>query len=65
VLWLTIRYNHQFAATGSRTHMTWTVSQEGERRSIVGRLFESVYGRLVDRAIPRLQARLASRQQGV
>jgi carbon monoxide dehydrogenase subunit G len=64
VLWLTIRYDHRFEAAGDQTHMTWTVSEAGERRSMLGRLFGSVYGRLVDRAIPRLQARLASDKQG-
>ena len=62
--WLTIRYDHRFAATGDNTLMTWTVSEEGSRRSTLGRLFASVYGRMVDRAIPRLQAYLASSKQG-
>jgi hypothetical protein len=44
--------------------MTWTVSEEGSRRSALGRLFASVYGRLVDRAIPRLQMYLGSPKQG-
>ena len=64
VLWLTIRYDHRFASDGNRTHMTWTVSQDGARRSPLGRLFASVYGRLVDRAIPRLQAQLAAARGG-
>lgn len=65
VLWLTIRYDHRFAADGDRTRLTWTVTEEGGRRSAMGRLFASGYARLVDRAIPRLQAQLASRNQGV
>lgn len=60
VLWLTIRYDHRFAASGDMTRMTWTVSEEGNRRSTLGRLFASAYGRMVDRAIPRLQVYLAS-----
>lgn len=65
VLWLTIRYDHHFAADGSGTRMTWTVSEEAERRSVLGRVFGSVYARQVDRAIPRLQAQLKSSQTGV
>ncbi|HEV7199906.1 MAG TPA: SRPBCC family protein [Candidatus Limnocylindria bacterium] len=64
VLWLTIRYDHRFAQDGSRTRMTWTVSEDGDRRSLLGRLFASVYGRLVDRAIPRLQEQLKSANRG-
>ena len=64
VAWLTIRYDHRFAANGDTTLMTWTVAEEGSRRSTLGRLFASVYGRLVDRAIPRLQVHLASPKQG-
>lgn len=64
VLWLTIRYDHRFAASGDTTLMTWTVSQDGARRTTLGRLFASVYGRLVDRAIPRLQVYLASPKEG-
>ncbi len=60
VLWLTIRYDHHFAASGDTTLMTWTVSQEGARSTALGRLFASVYGRRVDRAIPRLQVHLGS-----
>jgi carbon monoxide dehydrogenase subunit G len=64
LLWLTIRYDHRFAAEGERTRMTWTVSEDGGHRSAVGRIFASFYGRLVDRAIPRLQALLASAEGG-
>lgn len=64
VLWLTIRYDHRFAANGDTTRMTWTVSEEGGRRSPLGRLFASAYGRMVDRAIPRLQVYLASPKGG-
>ena len=65
VLWLTIRYDHRFAADSAGTRMTWTVSQEGVRRTVVGRVFASLYGRLVDRAIPRLKAQLAAASGGV
>lgn len=64
VLWLRIRYDHRFAADGDRTRLTWTVTEDGARPSVMGRLFASVYARLVDRAIPRLQAQLASRNTG-
>jgi carbon monoxide dehydrogenase subunit G len=55
VLWLTIRYDHRFEAMADGTHLTWTVAEDRDRPSVVGRLFASVYARLVDRAIPRLQ----------
>ena len=64
VLWLKIRYDHRFAAEGDRTQMTWTVSEDGGRRSLLGRIFAWFYARLVDRAIPRLQAQLASAHRG-
>jgi len=64
VLWLTIRYDHRFAADGDGTRLTWTVAEDGARRSIPGRIFASLYGRLVDRAIPRLQAQLAAAERG-
>jgi hypothetical protein len=64
VLWVTIRYDHRFAATAEGTRLTWTVSEDGTRRSLRGRLFASIYGRLVDRAIPRLQAEMKSTDRG-
>jgi carbon monoxide dehydrogenase subunit G len=64
VLGLTIRYDHRFAADGARTHLTWTVAQDGDRRSVIGGLYASFYRRLVDRAIPRLQALMASKPVG-
>jgi len=64
VMWLTIRYDHRFAADGDRTRMTWTVSEDSDKRSTLGRLFAAGYARLVDRAIPRLQAQLASANRG-
>jgi len=64
VLWLRIRYDHRFAAEGDRTQMTWTVSEDGARRSVLGRIFAWFYARLVDRAIPRLQTQLASANRG-
>jgi hypothetical protein len=62
VLWVTIRYDHRFMADGHGTRMTWTVSEDAARRSPLGRLFGAFYERLADRAIPRLQAQLASAQ---
>ncbi|MGH2483486.1 MAG: SRPBCC family protein [Candidatus Limnocylindria bacterium] len=64
VLWLRIRYEHRFAADGDRTQMTWTVSEDRSGRSVLGRSFAWFYARLVDRAIPRLQAQLASSARG-
>lgn len=64
VLWLTIRYDHHFTADGGQTRMTWTVSEDGDRRSPLGRVFGWVYARQVDRAIPRLQAQLQSAYRG-
>lgn len=64
VLWLRIRYDHRFAEDGDRTQMTWTVSEDGARRSALGRIFAWFYARLVDRAIPRFQAQLASAKRG-
>jgi carbon monoxide dehydrogenase subunit G len=64
VLRLTIRYDHQFFADGAQTRLTWTLAEEGPRRSIIGRAYATFYGRLVDRAIPRLQALLASEAAG-
>ncbi|HEY7737616.1 MAG TPA: SRPBCC family protein [Candidatus Limnocylindria bacterium] len=63
VLGLSIRYDHRFTSNGARTQLTWTVAEDGDR-SARGRLFASFYGRLVDRAIPRLQARLESPPEG-
>ena len=65
VLRLTIRYDHRFVEEGGRTRLTWTVAEDSTRRSIRGRLFAAMYARLVDRAIPRLQARLASTKGGL
>jgi hypothetical protein len=64
VLGLTIRYDHRFVSVGARTRLTWTVAEEGDRRSVVGGLYSSFYGRLVDRAIPRLQARMPTQRTG-
>jgi carbon monoxide dehydrogenase subunit G len=65
VLWLTIRYDHRFADEGMKTRLTWTVAEDSPGRSIVGRLFAAGYAKLVDRAIPRLQAQLASTKGGL
>jgi hypothetical protein len=64
VLWLTIRYDHRFDAVPDGTQLTWTVSEDGARRSVIGRLFAKVYARLVDRAIPRLQDRFELTSRG-
>lgn len=49
-------YDHRFApASGGGTVMTWVVALEGPLARIVSPIFAKVYGRNVDRAIPRLQ----------
>ncbi len=56
-LWLTLSYDHRFEAlTESRTRLTWIVEAEGFAVGLLGRLFAAIYGRNLDRAIPRLQA---------
>ncbi|HLM65664.1 MAG TPA: SRPBCC family protein [Acidimicrobiales bacterium] len=52
-----ITYDHRFEASGDKaTTMTWTVSLEGPLARLIRPVFAQVYGRNVDRAIPRLQA---------
>jgi carbon monoxide dehydrogenase subunit G len=54
---LRILYDHRFTANGDRgaTTLTWTVSLDGPLAPAIRPLFARVYGRNVDRAIPRLQ----------
>jgi uncharacterized membrane protein len=51
-----VTYDHRFEASGDEaTTMTWTVSLEGSLAWLIRPVFARVYGRNVDRAIPRLQ----------
>jgi hypothetical protein len=63
-LGLTIRYDHRLESDPAGTRLTWTVFEPGDDRSLRGRLFASFYARLVDRAIPRLQALMTSSSPG-
>ena len=54
---LGIRYDHRFTAAGpTRTRLDWTVELGGPLARISKPVFTRIYGRNVDRAIPRLQA---------
>ena len=56
---LTIHYDHLFEpATSDSTTLTWVVALSGRGSRLALRPFAAIYGRNVDRAIPRLQARL-------
>jgi uncharacterized membrane protein len=51
-----VTYDHRFEASGDKaTTMTWTVSLDGSLAWLIRPVFSRVYGRNVDRAIPRLQ----------
>lgn len=50
-----IVYDHRFAADGDATTLTWTVALDGPLAGPVSRVFARVYGRNLDKAIPRLQ----------
>lgn len=56
-----IEYAHRFEPIRQeRTRMEWVVTLRGPLASVVRPIFARVYGRNVDRAIPRLQAWIAS-----
>ena len=62
-LWLWISYDHVFTAVDEgRTRVRFDVAAEGFAVGTLGRLFAAIYGRNLDRAIPRLVALL---QRGV
>lgn len=50
-----IVYDHRFAAAGDATTLTWTVTLDGPLAAPVRRVFARIYGRNLDKAIPRLQ----------
>jgi hypothetical protein len=51
-----ILYDHRFApSSNGTTTMTWTVTLQGPLAWLIRPVFARVYGRNVDRAIPRLQ----------
>ena len=51
-----VRYDHRFEASGDEsTTMTWTVSLDGPLAWMSRPVFAWIYGRNLDRAIPRLQ----------
>jgi hypothetical protein len=53
---LRIRYDHRFEEAGpTATRLVWLVYLEGPLAPIVRPVFTRIYGRNVDRAIPRLQ----------
>jgi hypothetical protein len=54
--WVRIEYDHRFEASGDETTaMTWVVRLDGPLAWLVRPVFAWIYGRNVDRAIPRLQ----------
>jgi hypothetical protein len=54
-LWLTVHYDHRFAAVGPReTEIAFLLDAEGPGSGVFGRLFAAIYARNLDRAIPRL-----------
>lgn len=56
-----VHYDHWFADADGRTRLTWIVDAEGPGAATVGRVFGAIYARILDRAIPNLQAELRSR----
>jgi carbon monoxide dehydrogenase subunit G len=54
---LRIRYDHRFEESGAgTTQLEWLVALGGALAPLVRPMFARIYGRNVDRAIPRLQA---------
>jgi len=55
ILWATVAYDHRFEALDAEhTRLIWTVEAEGFGVSVVGRIFATIYGRNLEKAIPRL-----------
>jgi hypothetical protein len=51
-----VEYDHLFATAGpASTTLTWIVRLDGPMASLIRPVFARIYGRNVDRAIPRLQ----------
>ncbi|MGH2577251.1 MAG: SRPBCC family protein [Actinomycetota bacterium] len=60
-LWMGLGYDHLATTNDAgRVSITFTVDVAGIGVNTIGRLFASIYARNLDRAIPRLQARLRS-----
>jgi Polyketide cyclase / dehydrase and lipid transport len=60
-LWLGLGYDHLVTTDEEgRVAITFTVEGAGAGVSTIGPLFAAIYARNLDRAIPRLQARLRS-----
>lgn len=56
LLWVDVRYDHLFETVATdRTRLTWVVELDGPAASAVRPVFGRVYGRNLDRAIPRFQ----------
>jgi hypothetical protein len=53
-------YEHRFVDSPQGAQLEWVVSLEGPLARLIKPLFARVYGRNLDRAIPRLQAWIAS-----
>jgi Polyketide cyclase / dehydrase and lipid transport len=61
LLWLGLGYDHLVTTDDrGRVSITFTVDAAGPGVNTIGPLFASIYGRKLDRAIPRLQALLRS-----
>jgi hypothetical protein len=58
-LWLWVSYDHVLTPLDpARTRVRFDVAAEGPGVGLLGRLFAAIYARNLDRAIPRLIARL-------
>lgn len=58
---LTVHYDHAFAAVDDATiSLDWTVSLSGAGSRLARTPFAAIYGRNVDRGIPRLQDQLTA-----
>lgn len=58
-----VRYDHRFEATPTGTRLVWAVELSGPTAGLLARPFAVVYGRLVDRALPRFVERLVAASQ--
>jgi carbon monoxide dehydrogenase subunit G len=57
----TVTYEHGFAPAGeAATTLDWVVSLDGPLAFVIRPLFARIYGRNLDRAIPRLKAWIAT-----
>jgi hypothetical protein len=59
----TLDYDHRIAPLPERgTRVTFTIDGSGATAPIAGRMFATIYGRILDRAIPNLVAELDALQ---